>query len=212
MKKIILASKSKARRILLEKIGLNFVITATEAKESRSLKNGISSLVIKNALAKAKMAAEKYHSGIVIAADTVVLAKNKLIGKPKNLQDAQKTIWLLSRRPHWVYTGLAVIDIESGKRYSAWDKTKVYMSCLSRSQIKNYCHRHLPFDKAGSFDIQGPGAMLVERIEGCFYNVVGLPLAKLAKILSRLKIDIFNPLRISASGRKPLNFSLRRLH
>lgn len=192
MRRIILASKSKARRILLERVGLKFITTVTHTKESRSLRNGVSSLVIKNALAKANAAAEKYHRGIVIAADTVVLAKNKLIGKPKNLQDAQKTIWLLSRRPHWVYSGLAVIDIDSGKKYSAWDKTKVRMSCLRRRQIKNYCRRHLPFDKAGSFDIQGPGAMLVERIEGCFYNVVGLPLAKLAKILSGLKIDVFN--------------------
>ncbi|MDP2922229.1 MAG: Maf family protein [Candidatus Omnitrophota bacterium] len=192
MRRIILASKSKARKILLERIGLKFTVTTTHVKESRSLKRGVSVLVIENALAKAMAAAKKYHNGVVIAADTVVLAQGKLIGKPKNLQDAQRIIKLLSQKPHLVYTGVAIIDIESNKRYTAWDRTKVYMSFLSSRKIKNYCRKYLPFDKAGSFDIQGPGALLVERIEGCFYNVVGLPLAKLAKILVKLKIDIFN--------------------
>lgn len=192
MRIIILASKSKARKKLLKQIGLKFAVTTTNVRECRSLKNGCDKLVIKNAAAKARAAAKKYNKGIVIAADTVVLAQNKLIGKPMNLKDAEETIKLLSRIPHWVYSGMAVIDIGFNKVYTDWDKTKVYMSNLSNSQIKNYCRRFLPFDKAGSFDIQGPGGLFVERIEGCFYNVVGLPLAKLVKILKKLKIDVFN--------------------
>ncbi len=192
MRKIILASKSKARKKLLKQIGLKIITIATNAEESRSLKNGCSKLVLKNAATKARSAAKGYDKGVVIAADTVVLAQDKLIGKPMNLKDAEKTIRLLSRNPHWVYSGLAVIDVDSNKMYTAWDKTKVYMSPLNNRQIKDYCGKFLPFDKAGSFDIQGPGGLFVERIEGCFYNVVGLPLAKLVKILEKLKIDVFS--------------------
>jgi septum formation protein len=191
-RKIILASKSNARRILLKRAGLKFTVAPTYIKESRSLKGGVGALVVKNALAKAISAAKKYRHGIIIAADTVVLAQGRLITKPKSLADALKTIKLLSQKPHWVYTGLAVRDIDSNKTYVTWQKSKVYMSCLSSRQIKNYCRKHLPFDKAGSFDIQAAGALLVERIEGCFYNVIGLPLAKLAKIFAKLKIDIFD--------------------
>ncbi|MCQ9205831.1 MAG: Maf family protein [Omnitrophica bacterium] len=191
MKRIILASKSKARRKLLKQIGLKIITTSVSTKESSSLKISCSKLVVDNALAKAEAAAKRYDEGIVLGADTVILVKNRLIGKPINLKDARKTIALLSRNPHWVYSGLAVIDIESNKVYTAWDKTKVYMSSLSNQQIKNYCRKFMPLDKAGSFDIQGPGGLFVERIEGCFYNVVGLPLAKLVKILAKLKIDVF---------------------
>ena len=99
---------------------------------------------------------------------------------------------ILVKKPHWVYTGLAVIDIDAGRMYTAWEKTKVYMSSLKSRQIKDYCRNVLPFDKAGAFDIQGPGGLFVERIEGCFYNVVGMPLAQLVKILRKVDIDIFN--------------------
>ncbi len=192
MRRIILASKSEARRKLLRQIGLKITVTTTNVKESRSLKNGCSKLVVKNAVRKARVAAKEYDKGIVIAADTVVLAQDRLIGKPIDLKDAEKTIRLLSRRPHWVYSGLAVIDIDSNKMYTVWDRTKVYMSSLNNRQIKDYCRKFLPFDKAGSFDIQGSGGLFVERIEGCFYNVVGLPLAKLVKILGKLKVNVFN--------------------
>jgi septum formation protein len=82
-----------------------------------------------------------------------------------------------------------VLDIDSGKLYKDWDRTKVIMRRLSDTQIDEYCRRFKPTDKAGGFDIQGPGARLVERIEGCFYNVVGLPLAKLFDMLAECGID-----------------------
>ncbi|MFH1772304.1 MAG: Maf family protein [Candidatus Omnitrophota bacterium] len=192
MRKIVLASKSKARRKLLKQTGLKFSVTKTNVIESRSQKGGASRLVVRNAILKARAAEAKFPKAIIIGADTVVMAKGKLIGKPKSLQDAENTIRLLCQNPHWVYSGLAVIDTESNKTYTAWDKTKVYMSHIDSRQIKNYCSKFRPFDKAGSFDIGGPGGMFVERIEGCFYNVVGLPLAKLVKILKVLDIDVFN--------------------
>lgn len=192
MRKIILASKSKARRRLLSEIGLKFRAVESGAKESRSLKEGCRPLVIRNALEKARCAAKTFDSGVVIAADTVVLVGKRIIGKPKNKKDAFKTIKILSRRPQWVYTGLAVIDIDNRKTLTAYDKTKIYMYPLSDSEIRRYLRKVMPLDKAGGFDIQGLGGIFVDRIEGCFYNVVGLPLAKLAKMLKKVGVGILS--------------------
>lgn len=191
MRKIILASKSKARQKLLRDIGLKFVIAASKIREKRVIKTNCSALVVENALAKAADAAGRFDSGIVVAADTVVLVGKKIIGKPKNIEDAFRTLKLLSRKPQWVYTGIAVIDIDNNKTYASFDKTKVYMYHLSDREINNYFQRVSPLDKAGSFDIQGFGSVFIDRIEGCFYNVVGLPMAKLAKILKKAGIDVF---------------------
>lgn len=191
MRKIILASKSKARQKLLKQTGLRFKVAESFVREKRRLKGRCSDLVIENALKKAKDVSKKFNSGVVIAADTVVLVGKRIIGKPKNIKDAFKTLKLLSQKPQWVYTGLAVIDNDNHKTFTAYDKTKVYMYRLSDKQIRNYFKRVSPLDKAGSFDIQGLGSVFIERIEGCFYNVVGLPLAKLGKILKKVKIDIF---------------------
>lgn len=186
MRKIILASKSKARQKLLKQIGLKFKIVESRVEENRILKRRCSDLVIDNASRKAEDVAARFDSGVVIAADTVVLVGRKIIGKPKNIKDAFNTLKLLSRRPQWVYTGLAVIDIDNNKTFTAYEKTRIYMRGLSDEQIKDYFKRQSPLDKAGSFDIQGPGGMFIDRIEGCFYNVVGLPLSKLAKILKNI--------------------------
>ncbi|MCK9614749.1 MAG: Maf family protein [Candidatus Omnitrophica bacterium] len=191
MRKIILASKSKARKDLLKGIGLKFSVYVSGAKETHSLSKGCHHLVVKNALIKARDAAKRFNAGVVIAADTVVLANNKIIGKPKNLNEAFKTLKTISKKPQWVYTGLAVIDIDKNKIFTDYEKTKIYMLALSDRQIRNYFKKVSPLDKAGSFDIQGLGGIFIDRIEGCFYNVVGLPLAKLAKLLKKAGIEIF---------------------
>ncbi|MDD4910516.1 MAG: Maf family protein [Candidatus Omnitrophica bacterium] len=191
MRKIILASRSKARQKLLRQLGLKFQVAVSNVKEDRSLKAGCGDLVIANALNKARDAAKRFDSGIVIGADTVVLAGRKIIGKPKDKDEAFKILKLLSRRPQWVYTGLAVIDIDKDKAFAAYEKTRVYMRRLSDNEIRRYFRKVSPLDKAGAFDIQGPGSIFIERVEGCFYNVVGLPLSKLAAILDKVKVDIF---------------------
>ncbi|MDP3791674.1 MAG: nucleoside triphosphate pyrophosphatase [Candidatus Omnitrophota bacterium] len=191
MRRIILASKSKARRKLLKDIGIEFTVATSDVREKRVIKTTCGELVVENALLKAKDVAKRFDSGIVISADTVVLVGKKIIGKPKNMKDAFETLRLLSRKPQWVYTGIAVIDIDGKKIYTDFDKTKVYMYHLSDKQIKNYFNRVSPLDKAGSFDIQGFGSVFIDRIEGCFYNVVGLPMAKLSKILNKAGVDVF---------------------
>lgn len=191
MPKIILASKSRARQKILKDVGIKFSIAVSGVEEEKVIKKDAKTLVINNAKRKARDIVKKIDSGIVIGADTVVLAGNKLIGKPRDKKDAFDIIKLLSSKPHFVYSGLVVIDKKSGKTFTAADETKVYMKKMSDSEIKKYINKYKPMDKAGAFDIQGPGGMLVERIEGCFYNVVGLPLSKLVQILKKIDKDIF---------------------
>ena len=191
MRKIILASQSKARRKLLKQIGLKFQVAKSNIKESRNLDGGYADLVIRNALEKAKDVAKRFDSGVVIAADTVVLAGRRIVGKPKHLKDASQTLKLLSGKPQWIYTGIAIVDIDNGRVFTDSEKTKIYMYPLTNRQIRNYFRKVSPLDKSGSFDIQGLGGIFIERIEGCFYNVVGLPLAKLAKMLKKAGIDVF---------------------
>lgn len=191
MRKIILASASKPRQKLLRQIGLKFTIFRSGVKEAKSLgKKRCEDLVIENAVKKARDAAERFNSGVVIAADTVVLVGKKIIGKPRTMKDAIGALKLLSRRPQWVYTGIAVFDIDRSKLLTDFEKTKVYMYPLTGRQIRRYFKKISPFDKAGSFDVQGPGSVFIDRIEGCFYNVVGLPLAKLGKLLEKAGIAI----------------------
>lgn len=191
-RRIILASRSKARRKLLAQMGLSFVVAEPKAEEPRISRGRCSKFVVNNALAKASDVAKRYRSGVVIGADTVVLVGKRIIGKPKDLKDACRTLRLLSKRPQWVYSGLAVIDIDNAKAYTDYEKTRVYMYRLTDRQINNYFRKVSPLDKAGSFDIQGMGGIFIDRIEGCFYNVVGLPIAKLAKMLERCGINFFN--------------------
>ena len=191
MRKIILASRSKARQRLLRQIGIKFRVDPSNAKEKRALIGRCGDFVIDNALRKASYVAAKHKSGIVIGADTVVLIGKHIIGKPRSLKDAVRALKTMSSNPQWVYTGIAVVDIDNARSYTAYEKTRVYMYPLSDGQIKNYFKRISPFDKAGSFDVQGPGSIFIDRIEGCFYNVVGLPLAKLAKILEKTGLDLF---------------------
>lgn len=191
MRKLILASRSAARQDLLKKMGLEFIVSGSGVRESRTMKGSCADLVIENAIKKALNVAERFDAGVVIGADTVVLVGKKIIGKPRDLKDARKTLKLLSKKPQWVYSGIAVVDIESGKVAADYERTKIYMYPLTDRQIKNYFKKVSPLDKAGSFDIQGMGGIFIDRIEGCFYNVVGLPLAKLARLLRKTGIELF---------------------
>ena len=202
MRKIYLASDSKARRELFKIFGLKFKVLSSGIKEKRRPGSlSYAALVKKNALTKAKEVAKRVKHGIIIAADTIAVDGRRIFGKPKNLKDARIMLKRLSRRPQWVYTGIAIIDKDKSRSSRAgrdkpktlvsYEKTKVYMDRLSDKEINNYFAKVSPLDKAGSFDIQGRGAFFIRRIEGCFYNVVGLPLGKLYRMLKELDIKVF---------------------
>lgn len=195
MTKLILASASPQRRKLIKLLGLPFTVMPSKAKEESNLTKGVIYLVKHNALLKAKDVASRIkvsrQAAVVIGCDTVVYSyRKRLILKPKNFQEAKKNLKELMENPHWVYSGLAVIHIPTGKVIVDYEKTKVFMNPLSSQAIDRYHRLVSPLDKAGGFDIEGRGALFIPRIEGCYFNVVGLPLAKLNKMLEQLNVKV----------------------
>ena len=192
MKKLILASKSPQRRKLMKILGLPFTICSPgRVAEITRLSKGCAHLVQTNALSKARDVALRTRQGIVIASDTVVCsARGRLILKPKTIQEAKKNLKELMAKPHWVYSGLALIEVPGGHCELGWEKTKVFMTRLSDEAISRYYKFISPLDKAGGFDIEGRGALFIPRIEGCYFNVVGLPLAKLSAMLKKFGVHV----------------------
>jgi len=187
MRNIILASRSRPRKAILKQMGLRFKSVPSRVKEKRRPVKGCRALVMDNALRKAEDVAAGYSSGIVIGADTLCRSGKKIIGKPKNKKEAAAILRLISRRPCEFYTGLAVIDIDSGALYKDSEKTTLHMRPLSDRDIAWYLRRPGVLARAGGFDIQGPGGGFVRRAVGCRYNVAGLPVRKLSQILKRIR-------------------------
>jgi len=185
---VYLASGSKARKRLLRLYGLKFKVLSSAVKEDRKRRRGrtFADLVKGNALKKARAVSRQVKRGIIIAADTIVVQNGRVFGKPRDLKDASRMLKRLSEAPQWLYTGLAVIDKDKNKSLVDFEKTKIYMDRLTDREIRAYFSRVNPLDKAGSFDIQGRGAFFIRRVEGCFYNVVGLPIRKLYRMLKKL--------------------------
>jgi len=199
MRIVYLASDSKARKKLFRIFGLRFRIMPSGIKEQTSPRRlSYSQLVKNNAEKKAAAVSKKIRSGIIVGADTVVVDGKRIFGKPADIRDAHRMLKRLSGRAQWVYTGVCVIDKDKGKKVTAFEKTKIYMDKLTDEEIAAYFRYVSPLDKAGSFDIQGRGAFFIRRIEGCFYNVVGLPLRKLYWIFKKLHIKVFTLLLLSA--------------
>ena len=191
MKKLILASNSVQRQKLLQALGFKFTVKPSRAKEVQKITTTCSSLVKHNALLKAEDVAGRLKSGVVIGADTVVYGGHKkLIGKPRNLKDAKRILHELFARPHWVYTGVVVIDVEKERTLIDYEKTKVFMLPLTDEEIDRYHRRVSPLDKAGGFDIEGGGSVFIHRIEGCYSNVIGLPIANLATMLRKVGVSM----------------------
>jgi len=191
MKRIILASASPQRRTLMKILDLPFTVKPSRARESVELGKGVAYLVEHNAKLKAREVAARSKSALVIGSDTVVYsARKRLILKPKNLREAKNNLKELMAKPHWVYSGVAVIDTDTGKTLVTHEKTKVFMRPLSDDVIDRYHKFVSPLDKAGGFDIEGKGALFIHRIEGCYFNVVGLPLAQLARMLKKFGVEV----------------------
>lgn len=177
--KIILASKSPRRADLLKQIGFTFEIYPSEIEEPQITRISPATAVQELALTKARTVAAKFDAGIVIGADTVVVIDGQPIGKPENDAHAIEILNQLSGNEHEVITGVALIDIKRKNEVVWAEKTAVYFRTLRQSEIVAYVHRGESSDKAGAYGIQGRAGAFVERIEGCYFNVVGLPLASL---------------------------------
>ena len=187
---IILASKSPRRADLLKQIGLEFEIYPSGIEEPQITRISPATAVQDLALTKARAVANKFDAGIVIGADTVVVIDGQPIGKPDNDAHAIEILTRLSGKRHEVITGVALIDIEQQNEMVWAEETAVYFRTLCQSEISAYVRSGESSDKAGAYGIQGKAGAFVGRIEGCYFNVVGLPLASLtAQLWKQLESD-----------------------
>ncbi|MGA2191764.1 MAG: Maf family protein [Nitrospirota bacterium] len=183
---LILASASPRRRELLGQAGFDFIVDPAHVDESGLPGEGPEEHVIRLALDKVKKTAFRHTSGAVLGADTVVVADGRMLGKPHSPEDAASMLKLLSGGTHRVMTGIALIDAATGKLEAGVEVTEVRFRELTPGEIQEYVSSGEPMDKAGAYGIQGRAALFVEGINGCFFNVVGLPLARLDKMLRKL--------------------------
>lgn len=190
MKKIILASASPRRKEVLKKTGLRFRVEASGYEEET--KSGLRPQSLARFLSrqKAKAVALRHKNALVISADTFIFFKGEILGKPHTSEEATRMLSSLNGRMHTVITGFTIIDTENGKIISRSAKTGVYFRKVTPQEIKSYVKSGEPLDKAGGYAIQGRGAFLVKKIEGDFYNVVGLPLGMLIKVLKEFGVHV----------------------
>jgi septum formation protein len=188
-KSIILASNSPRRKELLRQIGVTFTSDPADVDERILPSEGAEEYAIRVAQDKARVAAERAGTGIIIAADTIVLLGTTILGKPADRRDAERMLDMLSGRMHTVITGMAVMDAATGRTMSRVVTTKVWFRNLTKEEIAAYVATGEPLDKAGAYGIQERGALLVQKIEGCYFNVVGLPLSVLGEILPDFGIN-----------------------
>lgn len=181
----ILASKSPRRKKLLKQIGLNFESYHSNIQEIENDNNPLRS-VKENSKRKADYVSKRFTNKIIIGADTVVVIKKKVIHKPKNLAEAKKFLKELSGNKHIVYTGVYIINQKSKKEIFGFEKTIVEFRQIPKNEIDYYVKNHRPLDKAGAYGIQDDfGCLFVKRINGDYYNVVGLPLVKMYSLIQK---------------------------
>ena len=189
-REIILASASPRRKELLEKLDLDFSVCPADIDESLLPDEDAAMYPLRTAVQKAVAVAKTAENAIIIAADTVVVLDDRILGKPKDEKEAKEMLQRLSGREHIVITGIGVVDTVSGRTLSATEQTIVYFHPLEEEEIDAYIASGECMDKAGSYGIQGKGSLLVRKIDGDYFNVMGLPLSKLYRLLLNIDADI----------------------
>jgi septum formation protein len=184
---IYLASQSPRRRKLLKILNLKFQSFSVDVDESLLEGEIPVDTVLRLSSLKLNKAKEKVKNGIVITADTIVVLDGVIINKPKDKKDAEKILKKLSGNTHIVYTGFAIFNSKNNKTIFDYETTEVTFRKLDKQEILDYIETGSPMDKAGAYGIQDDfGAVFIEKIHGCYYNVVGLPLQKLYKRLKEI--------------------------
>ena len=190
MAHIVLASGSPRRRELLERIGItNFIVRVPEVEESFPEGLTPSEVVEYISREKAEAAAALCRpEDIVITADTMVFLDQARLGKPRDEAHALEMLMALQGRRHTVCTG---VTVRQGRRsYTESESTSVFFRPASKAELQNYIATGEPMDKAGAYGVQGRGALLVERLEGDFFNVMGLPVLRLSRMLERFGVSL----------------------
>ena len=192
--KLILASSSPRRIELLRKLGLEFEVMPP-IWETKIISDDPVEVAEYIALEKARAVAGFLTEGIVIGADTIVYVDGRMLGKPKDVEEAKMFLRMLSGKVHDVITGIALINAANNREIVDHEITKVKFRELSDEEINWYVSTGEPLDKAGAYAIQGLGCLFIEKIEGDFFNVVGLPLAKLYVMLKQMGYDILRKIK-----------------
>ncbi len=185
---LVLASNSPRRQDLLNQVGCTYKIVPSDYTEDNFSDVDPIQLAVQHAVGKAEDVAKEYIGDIVIGADTIVVYQGKIFGKPKDQDDARRMLSELSGKRHKVITGVAVV--QTSKVLSDYAVTDVQLRKLSTEEIERYIATGEPLDKAGAYGIQEKGALLVECIDGCYSNVVGLPLTVLYRLLSKVGVHL----------------------
>lgn len=199
--------KKKTKKLYKKKVSL-FVATKSPRRLEIIKQNNIVSTPIPNLLspepklnekkkilpqlrklcAQKAFMSKKKHKGLILGADTIVILKNKILGKPKTIKEAQATLAFLSNKTHAVISGLSIYNTQSKKYISRTETTHVTFSKLSTKDIKHYCNEFKPLDKAGSYGIQEVPSHFIQKVDGCYFNVMGLPINSLLKVLQNYDI------------------------
>lgn len=184
---LILASGSPRRRELLAQAGITYLVNPSHYEETSAKKKAPEKYVLAQALGKARDVAASFPGQWVLGADTIVAIDEQILGKPKSEKAAMAMLKALSGRRHDVYTGVALV--KDKKEYTKVVMTKVWFRKLKEAEIEAYVKTGEPLDKAGSYGIQGRAAAFVDKINGSYTNVVGLPLAQVIKLLQKAKVE-----------------------
>lgn len=189
MKRIILASASPRRVELMRMMGVPFEQVVSEVSEETDGVHTPAEHVRLLSRRKAEQVALGLSSGLVIGADTVVAIDGEILGKPRDAEDAARMLSRLAGRTHEVFTGVTLVEADTGVTLSDEVRTDVVMRPMSGDDIRRYVATGEPMDKVGAYAAQGVAAPFVARVNGCFYNVVGLPLARLWEMLKEMGCD-----------------------
>lgn len=188
MKKLILASGSPWRKTILEKACIPFEVQLPDYEEDMTLRVSPQKLASTLALGKARSVAVRHTNAVVVGADTFTVYKKELLGKPHTKANAMRILKMLSGKWHDVYTGIAVVDAQTGKSVAKTVHTRVHFRKLTTHEITAYVESGEPLEAAGSYTSQNTGATFIDRIEGEFWSVTGLPIATLVPLLARFGI------------------------
>lgn len=188
MKKLILASSSPRRKAILEKALIPFDVEAPTFEEDMTLKMSPEKLAATLALGKARSVALNHTDAVVLGADTFVVYKKELIGKPLTKKRAYEVLGKLSGKWHQTLTGVAIVDAQTGKSITKVVKTRVHFRRLEKSEVRAYIESGEPLLAAGSYTAQGTAGTFIDRIEGDFWAIVGLPIATVVPLLARFGI------------------------
>ena len=190
--KFILASKSPRRKEILENLGISFEIVTADTNEDSEITDP-SELVRELSVRKGRAVAEKIiadnkivDKALIISSDTVVASDGEILGKPADREDAERMLRGLSGRAHSVFSGIAITELDGGrivKTAAATEETKVYFSEMDKDDIEFYINAEQVYDKAGAYAIQGIASAFIEKIEGDYFNVVGLPVRRMFRLL-----------------------------